>query len=270
MVKKLLKYENMSYLRVLIPIDLILLGLAVINRLVQFFENDTTMYSILFTSSIILLIVGCVVSLVMTYAIAVIRFYKNLFTNEGYLTFTLPVTRAQLLWTKLLAALFFTLVTVVSVLLALGIASAGDMFIEIIKAGAFLLGKGAELAGRGNFIGYIVELLLLLPVSIATSYLLMYACIAFGQLSKKNRVLMAFLTYFIYMFICQTIGTIVSILGAVVVTLPWVENMLIWITEHSVQMIHVGLIGGTLLDAVLGLVYYLITNVIVKKKLNLE
>ena len=32
-----------------------------------------------------------------------IRFYKNLFTDEGYLTWTLPATPAQQLWAKIIS-----------------------------------------------------------------------------------------------------------------------------------------------------------------------
>ena len=40
MVKKLFKYEFFSYARTLLPINLILIGISIMGRLIQFLEND--------------------------------------------------------------------------------------------------------------------------------------------------------------------------------------------------------------------------------------
>ena len=44
MVKKLMKYELASYMRSLLPFQLILLGIALLHRFVQLFENDGDAY----------------------------------------------------------------------------------------------------------------------------------------------------------------------------------------------------------------------------------
>lgn len=44
-------------------------------------------------------------SSIITLIFILMRYYKNFFTDEGYLTFTLPVTPHELLWTKLISGM---------------------------------------------------------------------------------------------------------------------------------------------------------------------
>ena len=43
----------------------------------------------------------------------VYRFYKNLMTDEGYLMFTLPVSRSQLIWSKLIVSMAWGILSAV-------------------------------------------------------------------------------------------------------------------------------------------------------------
>ena len=139
MVKKLIKYDFMSFFRVIFPIQLILLGIALLNRLIQFFENDSIVYGIIFISSVVLIVISSIVCLVMTTVLAIVRYYKGLYSNEGYLSFTLPVTVNQHLISKLIVAILFNLGSVFSIFLAFCVASLGEVNIEIFKAAGYLL-----------------------------------------------------------------------------------------------------------------------------------
>ena len=57
---------------------------------------------------------GAITALLMIY-----RFYKNYMTDEGYLMFTLPVNRHQLIRAKLLSALLYTAASAVAVTLSI-------------------------------------------------------------------------------------------------------------------------------------------------------
>ena len=104
MVKKLLKHEFMALSRMLVPMYIILLGLALITRIIAIFETDAVIYDIILVSSVIILSIGLLVGLVYTMVSCIIRFYRNLFSKEGYLTFTLPVSVNAHLGTKLLTS----------------------------------------------------------------------------------------------------------------------------------------------------------------------
>ena len=81
MVRKLFKHEFIFYLRTLLPVQIILICLSVLNRTVQLFENNSVGYKIVFISSLIALIMGMVASVVLTTVIIVTRFYKNMFIS---------------------------------------------------------------------------------------------------------------------------------------------------------------------------------------------
>ena len=159
MVKKLMKYELASYMRSLLPFQLILLGIALLHRFVQLFENDGDAYWTFFSSSTAIFIIACIVTLVATVALCIARFYKNMFTGEGYLSFTLPVTVHQHIWAKLLSAIICALVSAVAILLACSIVTAGDAFVELWKAICYLCNRAFDNIG-GHFIAYIIAALL--------------------------------------------------------------------------------------------------------------
>ena len=46
MVGKLIKYDFQSFFRLLFPVQLIVIGIAGLNRIVQIFENETSTYKI--------------------------------------------------------------------------------------------------------------------------------------------------------------------------------------------------------------------------------
>ena len=95
MVKKLLKQEYKYYIRTLIFIlpAVLLLGISV--RILQFFETDHYVYWLLFGGAFLIFTVGSCAALIATEVLAVVRFYKNMYSSEGYLTFTLPVSTHQ-------------------------------------------------------------------------------------------------------------------------------------------------------------------------------
>ena len=58
MVRKLMKYEFAFYFKRLLPLGLLVLGTALLNRILQFFEADNTPYRIIFGSSVVLLVIA--------------------------------------------------------------------------------------------------------------------------------------------------------------------------------------------------------------------
>lgn len=58
---------------------------------------------------------------IVTLILIVIRYYKNFFTDEGYLTFTLPVSRTKLLNSKIIMAFFWLALTVAVCMVAYGL-----------------------------------------------------------------------------------------------------------------------------------------------------
>lgn len=269
MVKKLLKHEFLAYLRVWIPMQIILMAAALFGRILQFFESDSDIYSIISVSSVVIYVIAVIASLGLTLVFGVVRFYKNLFSCEGYLSFTLPVTTTQHLFTKMFTAGVFTLCTYVSVFLSVFIITSGELFSKIIEKLSQLLDLGYTYAGT-NMTFYIIEFIALILISAFAQFLLYYACIAIGQIFRKNRVIGAVVVYFIHYVITQILSTLVLVVITLAGKFLSLDGFEQFIVDHPFGMIHIYLCGMIVLELVTSAIYYFVTHVMIRKKLNLE
>lgn len=265
MVKKLFKHEFAAYWRVLIPVWIALMGVSVLGRLVQFLESDSTIYGIVSGSSMLFYVIAIIAAIAFPFVFAIIRFYRNLFTGEGYLTFTLPVTPAQHIWVKVLTASALQAISLVVVLLSAAVMMAGELLIEVWKAGVYILGIIYDHMGN-HLIWLAIEMMVALLVVMVYATLYYDTCITIGQLFRKNRVLAAVGVFFGFYVIEQIIGTCAIIVAAFI---NW-DSLMVFISENIYLCAHLGMWLCILLYAVLGLVFYVVTHHIISKRLNLE
>ena len=270
MVKKLFKHEFLAALRLWLPMQIILLAVALFGRIVQLFETDTTAYDIVFGSSTVIYVLAIFTSLLLTMIFGIIRFYKNLFSHEGYLSFTLPVTTEQHITVKTVVAACSMLGSLLVVFISFAVFTAGEVFVEVMKAVSYLIKRFIGEFGGVNFAFYLVEGIALVAVSLLGGFLLYYACIALGQTFKKNRVLGAVGVYFIYYTIVQIFSTVLMIIVAFWADMPFFEAIVNFIDTCPEGFVHIVLIGSLVSALVMTAVYFLIVRLVIRKKLNLE
>ena len=114
MLKKLLKYDMRAVSGLWWIGAVISVAAAVVGAfLIRFFTYVNqleepnvilSMASILGVLVAIFCILAIFLAFVFTVVLVFVRFYKNFFTDEGYLTFTLPVKRSTLLFSKMVNA----------------------------------------------------------------------------------------------------------------------------------------------------------------------
>ncbi len=256
----------------MLPMLSILLGVGVLTRLIQLFENTTVAYQIVFVSSLVALIITSVVCLVMSVVVSVARFRSNLFTAEGYLSFALPVTPMEHIIAKTVSAFATVVTALLGIAVALAVAGAGDMTEEVVKAAAYLLSYYIKRVGLANGVLYCIELAVLIATATVTRLMLFFACIALGQRAKKNRLLAAFGIYFAYYFIMQILGTVCIIVFSSLTyhTPEFIIRAIEWAERNPWSTVHIVLCGAVILTALLGCVYTAITHNSMKKHLNLE
>ena len=269
MVRKLLKYDLRAVFKYLLVIYAIVLGTAGLNRLLQFFESDQVWYQIGFRSSLVLLVIGIASMLLLTEILLVQRFYKNLFTNEGYLTFTLPATIHEQLWSKILCSVICIIATVFVMFLAFFIATSGLVFSEVMKAAGYLFRQVVKEAGALNMTFYIVEWMLIFLFGAANAVMLFDTCLAIGQLAKKHRVGLAVAVFFIQYFVTQILGTVFLIIEATK-DFELFELIADSFSKHPQQALHIVGLSVMVFMLLLFALYYFITYRILKKRLNLE
>lgn len=225
MLKKLLYYEYRALYRTFLTL-LVLLGItAVLGTATGILLNSVSPEHVLAYGSLLMLAVLfwlvpailCLVAELMVYY----RFYASCFSDEGYLTFMLPVRRSRLLFGKMLfgvlSSFFFLAVSAVAYLLMLGIpmllssegfiGSLAEFFGLILDATAT---SGGVLGGVNAALG----ILLWLVESVST-LILGYTAIVIGSLYMKRHkllgsVLFAVLIFFGVSIISTIVGTLLS------------------------------------------------------------
>jgi len=269
MVKKLFKHEFLAWLRVLPLIYGIELTVAAINRCIQIFESESIYYDIISFFAATIYVVVLLAGMAAPLVFGVTRFYKNLFTGEGYLSFTLPVTTDNHLGVKVVTAVCFSVLSVLVALLSLVIVTAGDVFTEICKAIDYVVKRiPPEAAGHVAF--YCVEFLLGLLVASFGSYLMYYTCICGGQLFRKNRVIAAVGVYFVLYVISQIFSTVLSVIFMIMEQTGSLDGIYAFIEKNPFESVHIFLCGVLVINGLMALVYYLLCRVIIRRKLNLE
>lgn len=269
MVKKLYKHEFLAWLRVMPILYGLMLAMAAINRCIQLFENDSVYYDIIFGSSVTIYVIVLIAGIAAPLLFGVVRFYRNLFTGEGYLSFTLPVTPANHLWVKVVTAVSFSLLSVLVTALSGVIITAGEVFHEVCKAIAYLL-KEIPQALAGHLALYCLEMVVLSIVSAFAAYFLYYMCICVGQLFRKNRILAAVGVYFGVYLLTQIFGTGLSIVMVILETAGVLDHLLMLLEEYPKEAVHISLCAGILISTVISAVCYLVSHWVIRKKLNLE
>ncbi len=266
MVKKLIKHEFIYYGRTLGILLPVILALGLMARIFRVLDNGSGLTFIMVFSSVSMLIIGAIGLALFTMLLSIVRFYKNLYSAEGYLTFTLPINCHQHLLVKLLASVTSTVVVYVLIIAAMLIAFLDDPaglfrwfgdFIVQVFTGEYVLSN----------ILYVIQGFLVVSIGIVMNPLLYFACITIGQLAKKNRILLAIAAYFIHYAVTQALGTIVTmffILLDATGIFPSIPELILALGEHFVLFILIfGMAGATAL-------YYFVTIHIMKNKLNLE
>lgn len=207
MLKKLLKYDFAAVIRLwglgALAVLLISFGGGLCLRILISDRPIHGMIRLVSFIGVFLSYIAVLAFSILTFVLLAVRFYKNFFTDQGYLTFTLPVKLHSLINSKLLLVLIMELLTGLVIITGICILLAVGFGINFEAIGAFFDGLGQWIglvndAGYlGWFILYAVEVLMLSIVSSAFGVLFMGCCITFGSvIAKRAKVLAAILVYY--------------------------------------------------------------------------
>ncbi len=264
MLKKLYKHEFYSLFRLLLPVYLCLIGLAGLTRILMISKSENSIMTTFQTLSTLFYILGILFIFVFTFVIVVNRFNKNLFSHEGYLTFSLPFTATQHITCKLVCAVIAEIGTVFSLLLSVLMFTIGTEFWEQLGPQFKVIFKALVSTYDGWMIFAIVVLYsLVLFASLAQGLLMFYACMAIGQI-KKNRTSASFIAYIAMYFGIQVFSSlVVTPIGNIME-----GDLFKGLSEFNFALIS----GGSILlyELLLGAALFFITTKCMTKHLNLE
>ena len=270
MVKKLLKHELISYLHTLPIVYIVLFGISLMGRFIRAFENESVTYEMLNGSASAMLVIACFAATTLTTIFCLIRFYKNLFSGEGYLTLTLPVSVENHLFVKTLGAMIAYVATAFAVALAVCAFFAGDWIEEIIKALLYLYKYISMSYGTANMLLYVGEILLLMLAMILAQLSTFYMCICIGQSLRRGRIIAAVGIYYGLTLLMQGIGTALLIARTFLEDSQFIINLHRWIIQNKPAFVHLILCGIIVLGVLWSGICFLVSRAMIKKRLNLE
>ncbi len=266
MFGKLLKHEFRATFRTLLPLILGLLGAALLARgsiwLMDTVDNPAV--NVFGGFMITIFVLACIAALVLTVVYMIVRFVKSVLSDEGYLTHTLPVSVHSILLSRLLVSFVSLLVITVSVVVSILVVTFhiedAQQILRVLKEiflGQKEVGKVVILLAAMLFLGFLVEILHF------------YAAMSVGHSFANKKGGFSVLFYFVMYFAQQIVSTIalVVVLGAKFSNTMTVEaDGAGTFMEIPTSMLTVSLC----ISVVFGIAYYLLSWLMLKKRLNLS
>ena len=278
MFVKGMKYEIRSVARIVLPMLIIFLCAAMLmslgfmldGRVLHFSEKASegdSLLSSLFVMAEMALVMGTfllvVVINITVYILIVYRFYTSFFTDEGYLTFTLPLTIDCHLMIKIVSMFFWTVISAVTTLVG-GVIIFGGLhvgygeFSEGVSIGISELLRSIFAQSESYAGAQVVLSILALLMSLIFQSMLIYLAVALGcMLFKKHRL----------------VGSVISIYAvnriySFIFTISMLISSEIGMTSAVAYLITMGFMIAVASAGIVGA--YMGMRYILQKKLNLE
>ena len=211
---------------------------------------STAMLTFLFTASIGLSLTFC-------YIMAAVRFYRNIYSSEGYFTLCTPIETGSHVFCKFIVAFVCALLTLIVDGIAYLIAFAFNG--ELISG---LFERIAYFFSNAEYAIFAVEIVIAGVAILSDGILKMYLAVSFGQ-CFKNKVLGAVLFYFIISFVLELAFSVLAGLYIAVIIFGMQAT-------SPVVVIHIPIWLGILAISGIAIGSYAIVNHRLKTKLNLE
>lgn len=286
MLSKLIKHEFKATRRFFLPAYAVFAALLLVTRLSLLAmpaleEAEGILASVAsMTMGLVaaVTVIGLIVLLFAPVIFNVIRFYRNMLGDEGYLTFTLPATTGQLIRSKLLSAVFWEAVTGIVVILfgglflvTLDFEATTAFFSELSQ----ILGLLWDTVGVWSIV-LMVLCVIALVIQMFANMLAFYTAMSIGQCADKHRLMISATAYvginFAVSWLMQIPVTILAVTGEM-----WIDELDAFLTNllsNSEYIAFCQILAVILLIAIAGnlllaAAHYFLTRYFLTKQLNL-
>ncbi|MGN1166446.1 MAG: hypothetical protein ACI4S2_08500 [Lachnospiraceae bacterium] len=275
MLGKLIKYD-MKYLnRFLIllhsflMISLVLIRVFLTSRIELQTDQEQTEFLFAITFTLCFLIIMAIS--MGTLLIIAVRFYKNIFTDEGYLTHTLPVKSSQHLISKTVSGSIWAFLnlclTYIGIYIVAWTPNVQSFFYENKTDIQTELGM-TEKYENLSLSTIIAVILLFSIISAISNVIMLYASIALGQLFSSHRIIGSLVAYFV-------LQIVISVLSLLFIICFGQLTSMIYLAEADA--LHFSFIAymsealrlSCILMCIITIILYPITQYIMKRKINL-
>lgn len=223
MLKKMLHYDFKAILKFwwigLLSTLILSLGAGLCGSLLTSEKDFPDIINIMSTFVIVIAVISLFAFLFMTSIMIYVRYYKNLFSDEGYLTFTLPLKRSQVLNSKFISGLIMSLLTMFAVaietVIGLCIAFYRDIFNkQFYNEIKVVIEEISKEKAFDELITMFALILIIVVTVYAASLLFTFLCITVGSvITRKNKVATAIGIYYGATAVLTFAGQIFALFG---------------------------------------------------------
>lgn len=270
MLGKLLKHEWKATWRYLALLNGATILIALIGKIGLLLKPNLPEFVILLYVALytILLFGASIVNLVLLS----IRFYRNLFTDEGYLTNTLPVTAACKLNVKILNCLFWvfinTICTILSVVLFVTSIAKPSEFQWFLAEWQKLF---MELIGTSSQFWALFYLLFSSITGTVFLILMIYFSISIGCAFNSHKVLASVITFLLTYVVVQVLSTALMMLAGFHKVLRSMLYLSETLGKHTYLPSYQNVqLWSWIFSLVATAIFYFVTRYMMTKKLNLN
>ena len=270
MLGKLIKHEFKATARIMLPLIIILLVLAIVAnfsfRQVDNNDPNSSTVNTLSAIGIVLFAVAIMAVFIMSIVLMIQRFRSNLLQDEGYIMFTLPVSNHSLIWSKIIVSSVWFLATLAAITIA-GLTSVLRLryvqeFIDALRHGLPQLTAGQAVDGTAM----IVECVLIVIFCAAAMCLMFYAALSTGHGFANHKMLLSIVSFVVFSIAAELVW---SLLTNLFISLGF-ELPFYNLVKSANGRWHLTCVYSLLFTAMHGAVFYVITAFNLKRRLNLE
>lgn len=211
MLGKLIKYEYKATAKIFLGLYIMVCLLTAGSKAMLVIQNSAIAQSIAFKIMFGIIIASYVIALIaigaVTFIVLIKRFYDNMLKDEGYLSFTLPVSVGEHIASKTIVSYSWMVATIAMICLSVfALFYSND--VNYVKA----MSEFCSAVSNDGGWNYIIETLVAFFVGLLSMIILMYTCLSLGQLYTKHRIVGAVIAY----IGSYTIGQIVNVVFLVI------------------------------------------------------
>ena len=275
MLGKLIKHEFKATYKIFGLLFGALMLLTILTRFCIYIPFDNMVFDLLTKILTIVYVIAIVCMSIFSIVIVLIRFNNNMLRDQGYLSHTLPVKMWQQITAKVITYTVWMMASMLAMVISLMVFFVGkDEFRSVLKG----INKAInEIGDYPKIIVLIVVGVILMIMQLAANILNAFAALSLGQIFAKHKIAGAILFYFILNY---ALGFITS--GIMMLVPNLVDDM----NSLDVKMQNANTLGQVadamfkpflsffiftmILEVLIGAIYFVITNFMLNKKLNLE
>lgn len=276
MLRKLYKYDLKSVSLLLVILHAVLLVYTVIGRIGIFIAERAQAFvspeasrlwgiaGAFYIVGFILFILAIVIATVVYLAV---RIQKNLFSDEGYLTHTLPVKPTQILWSKVFVIWTWSVIDFICVMISVfTLITYKDTLPEILKGASTFFGTLFGNFGFTNWLEEVITLLAGLSQYFGFYPLLLLFAMCLGNLFKSHKIMGTLLSFFGLNIVLSFLSTMITFI--IPGLSPFIQANLTQdnLSVYSGRLMIFTLVWNILFSAI----FFVGSRYILTKKLNLD